>query len=73
MDVLISSILLAILALNFEPFGGAKEIWNDGKKFWAMIRELKGKDREREEEACVYDDEGTKTKIMIIQKDFTTR
>ena len=37
-----------------------KEIWNDGKKFWAMIRELIGKDRERDEEAYVYDEDGKK-------------
>ena len=37
-----------------------------------MIRELIGKDREREGEAYVYDDEGKKNEIMSIQKDFTT-
>ena len=37
-----------------------KEKWNDGKKFWAMIRELIGRDREREEEAYVFDEEGRK-------------
>ena len=30
-----------------------KEIWNDGKKFWAMIRELIGKDRKRGRSLCV--------------------
>ena len=49
-----------------------EEMWRDGKKFWAMIRELIGKDREREEEAYVYDSEGKKDEIMNIKKDFTT-
>ena len=48
-----------------------EEIWRDGKKFWAMIKELIGKDREREEEAYVYNNEGIKTEIMNIQEDFT--
>ena len=48
-----------------------EEIWNYGKKFWAMIRELIGKDREREEETYVYDNDGTRIEIMNVQKDFT--
>ena len=33
-----------------------------------MIRELLGKDREREEEAYIYSKEGNKTEIMDMQK-----
>ena len=47
-----------------------EEIWNDGKKFWTMIKELIGKDREREEETYVYDDAGTRIEIMSMQEDF---
>ena len=36
-----------------------------------MIRELIGKDREREEEAYFYSNEGTKTEILDIQENFT--
>ena len=35
-------------------------MWKDGKKFWAMIRELLEIDREREEEAHVYGENGEK-------------
>ena len=48
-----------------------EEIWRDGKKFWAMIKELIGKDREREEETYVYENEGTRNEIMNIQEEFT--
>ena len=31
-----------------------EEIWRDGKKFWAMIKELIGKDREREKKKLMF-------------------
>ena len=37
MDVLISSILLAILAPNFEPFGGAKDINTQSPIFYTYF------------------------------------
>ena len=46
-----------------------KEIWNDGKNFCAIIRELIGNDRQREEEAFVYD-EGTKNEILTKKEEF---
>ena len=48
-----------------------EEMWRDGKRFRTMIRELIGKDREREEEAYVFDLEGKKNEIMDIKDDFT--
>ena len=35
-----------------------EEIKNDGKKFWTMIKELLGKNKEREEVTYVYTQEG---------------
>ena len=35
-----------------------------------MIRELIGKDREREEEAFVYGEDGEKNEIMAIKEEF---
>ena len=36
-----------------------------------MIRELIGKDRERDEEAFVYDEDGMKNEILDIKEDFS--
>ena len=47
-----------------------EESWNDGKRFWTMIRELLGKKKEREEEVYVYTEEGEKKEIMEIQEDY---
>ena len=33
-----------------------KETWRDGKKFWTMIKELLGQDKEKEEEAFVFNE-----------------
>ena len=49
-----------------------KEIWKDGKKFWSMIRELIGKDREKEEEAYIFNENGEKKEIIEIKEEFTT-
>ena len=37
-----------------------EETWKDGKKFWCMIKELLGKNKEREEDTYVYTQEGDK-------------
>ena len=41
-----------------------EETWKDGKKFWSMIKELLGKNKEKEEEAYVFTEEGVKKEIM---------
>ena len=48
-----------------------KEMWKYGKKFWSMIRELIGKEREREEEVYVYKEDGKKEEITNIKEEFT--
>ena len=40
-----------------------EEIIRDGKKFWNVIRELLGKNKERHEETFVYSQEGEKKNI----------
>merc|ERR1711874_371696 len=35
-----------------------EETWKNGKKFWKMIKELLGKNKEMEEEAYIYTEEG---------------
>merc|ERR1711874_120062 len=35
-----------------------EETWNNGKKFWTMIKDLLGKNKEIEDEAYVYTEEG---------------
>ena len=47
-----------------------EESWNNGKRFWTMIRELLGKKKEREEEVYVYTEEGEKKEIMEIKEDY---
>ena len=47
-----------------------KETWRDGKKFWAMIKELLGQDKEKEEAAFVFSEEGEKKEIMEYTKEF---
>merc|ERR1711913_225988 len=37
-----------------------KETWKDGKKFWTMIKELLGKNKEKDEDMFVYTTEGDK-------------
>ena len=41
-----------------------KETWNNGKKFWKMIRELLEEDLEVDENAYIYTDAGEKKEIM---------
>ena len=45
-----------------------EETWNDGKNFWGIIKELLGKKKEREEEACVYTGEERKEIMEIPDK-----
>ena len=47
-----------------------QETWKDGKLFWNMIRECLGKNKEEEEEAFIYDDEGERKEIMEIPEKF---
>merc|ERR1711874_612189 len=48
------------------------ETWKDSKKFWIMIKELLGKNKEVEEEAYVYS-EGVKQEIMTCEESFTQK
>ena len=47
-----------------------EETWKNGKKFWKMIKELLGKNKEMEEEAYVYTEEGLKKEIMECEANF---
>ena len=47
-----------------------EETWRDGKKFWTMIKELLGKNKERDEDTYVYTTEGDKREIMEISKEY---
>merc|ERR1711874_216512 len=49
------------------------ETWKDSKKFWVMIKELLGKNKEVEEEAYVYSEEGVKQEIMTCEESFTQK
>ena len=45
-----------------------KETWNNGKKFWTMIKELLGTNKEKEKEAYIFTEEGVKKEIMEYDK-----
>ena len=47
-----------------------EERWKNGKKFWAMIKELLGKNKEREEDIYVYTQEGDRKEIMEMSKEY---
>merc|ERR1711874_306659 len=49
------------------------ETWKDSKKFWKMIKELLGKDKEFEEETYVYSLEGEKQEIMTCENTFAQK
>ena len=49
------------------------EIWEDGRKFWSMIRELIGRDRMREEEVYIFVENGSKHEILTKKVEFTVR
>ena len=46
------------------------ETKKDGKKFWNMIKELLGKNKDRDEEAHVYTEEGMKKNINEISDEY---
>ena len=49
------------------------ETWKDGKKFWKMIKELLGKNKELIEEAYVYTEDGSKEEIMDCEDSFAQK
>ena len=46
------------------------ETKKDGKKFWNMIKELLGENKDRDEEAYVYTEEGMKKNINEISDEY---
>ena len=50
-----------------------EETRKDGKKFWTMIKELLGKNREREEETYVYTQEGDRKEIMEMSEEYVDK
>ena len=46
------------------------ETWKDSKKFWVMIKELLGKDKEMTDEAFIFTEQGDKHEIMSCKNDF---
>merc|ERR1711874_18101 len=49
------------------------ETWKDSKKFWNMIKELLGKNKELGEEAFVYTEDGEKQEIMTCEDSFAQK
>ena len=47
-----------------------EETWNNGKEFWKMIKELLGENKEIEDEAYVYTEEGVKKEIMDYETEY---
>jgi len=47
-----------------------KETWKDGKKFWTMIKELLGNNKEKDEDTYVYTEEGLKKDIIEISEEY---
>ena len=50
-----------------------EETWKDGKKFWSMIKELLGNNKEREEDTFVYTQEGEKKEIVEMSDDYINK
>merc|ERR1711874_252527 len=50
-----------------------EETWKDGKKFWSMIKELLGNNKEREEDTFVYTQEGEKIEIEEMSDDYINK
>ena len=50
-----------------------EETKNDGKKFWTMIKELLGKNKERGEETYVYTQEGDRKEIMEMSEEYVDK
>ena len=49
------------------------ETWKDSKKFWKMIKELLGKNKELVEEAYIYTEDGSKEEIMECEESFAQK
>ena len=49
------------------------ETWKDGKKFWKMIKELLGKNKELVEEAYVFTEDGIKEEILDCEDNFENK
>ena len=49
------------------------ETWKDSKKFWKMIKELLGKNKELVEEAYIYTEDGSKVEIMNCEESFVKK
>merc|ERR1712179_212032 len=47
-----------------------EETWKDDKTFWKMIAELLGKDKNGNEEAFIFTEEGERKEIMNCRKNF---
>merc|ERR1712179_612241 len=47
-----------------------EETWKDSKTFWRMIAELLGKDKNGNEEAFIFTEEGERKEIMKCRKAF---
>ena len=49
------------------------ETWGDSKKFWKMVKELLGKDKNDADEAFIYTEEGERLEIGTCKKDFVSK
>merc|ERR1711874_623061 len=49
------------------------ETWKDSKKFWKMIKELLGKNKELEEDAFIYTEDGVKKETMDCEHSFAQK
>ena len=47
-----------------------EETWKDGKKFWSMIKELLGNNKEKDEDTYVYTQEGLKKEITEMSGEY---
>ena len=47
-----------------------EETKRDGKRFWGMIKELLGKNKEKEEETYVDTEDGVRKEIMEIARKY---
>merc|ERR1711874_355449 len=50
-----------------------EETWKNGKKFWSMIKELLGNNKEKEEDTYVYTQEGEKKEIEEMSDDYINK
>ena len=47
-----------------------EETKRDGKRFWEMIKDLLGKNNEREDETYVYKEDGVRKEIMEMKGEY---